>query len=67
MGNLGFEISVEENVAFFRHKSNGHSTLIGVESELASNYLREKMKEIQLPFDYFHYLAMTVRRLSKNN
>lgn len=67
MRNLGFEITVEEKVAFFRHPVSGHNTLIGVDLELGSNYLRKKMKEIDLPFDYFHDLAMTVRMLSNNN
>lgn len=66
MKNLGFEMKVEEDVAYFRHSSNGYGTLIGVESELASNYLIEKMEEIKLSFSYFHYLAMTVRRLNNN-
>jgi len=64
MKNLGFEITTEEGIAFFRHPINGHNTLMGIDSELGSNYLREKMKEIKLPFDFFHSLAMTVRRLN---
>lgn len=67
MKNLGFGITVEEEVAFFRHSDTGHNTLMGIDSELGSNYLREKMNEIDLPFDYFHHLAMTVRKLNKNN
>ena len=61
MKNLGFEITVEEGVAFFRHPENHNNTLMGVESELGSKYLRGKMNEINLPFDYFHSLAMSIR------
>lgn len=66
MKNLGFVMTVEEEVAFFKHPDSGYNTLIGVDSDLGSNYLRKKMKEIDLPFDYFHHLAMTVRKLNKN-
>jgi len=66
MKNLGFKITTEEGIAFFRHPDTGHNTLVGIDSELGSNYLREKMAEIDLPFDYFHHLAMTVRKLNKN-
>lgn len=65
LGNLGFVMKAEHDVAFFRHPT-GPETLIGLHIDLGSNYLREKMDDIELPFAYFESLIMTVKKLSKN-
>jgi len=51
-------------VLSFIHATTKQEVLIGIDKELGSSYLRDKMKEIKLPFDYFHHLTETVKLLS---
>lgn len=65
--NIGFTVKEEDDgVLSFVHKTTNREVLIGVEGELGSNYLRDKMNEIHLPFDYFHHLTETVKILNTN-
>jgi len=65
--NIGFEIKDDDNdVLSFVHITTNQEVLIGIDKELGSNYLRSKMQEISLPFDYFHHLTETVKKLSNN-
>jgi len=65
--NIGFVVKDEDDgVLSFVHVTTNQEVLIGVDKELGSNYLRGKMDEINLPFDYFHHLTETVKTLSNN-
>ncbi len=65
--NIGFEIKEDDDgVLSFIHKTTNQEVLIGIDKELGSNYLRNKMQEINLPFDYFHHLTETVKKISDN-
>lgn len=67
--NIGFEPddSDSDKMLLFCHNETKKLMVIGVAKELGLSYLQGKMKEIDLPFEYFDALTETVKRLSDNS
>ena len=64
--NIGFEVDDEAGQsASFYHKHMKKFVLIGYYPKLDDEYIKQKLKEIQLPFEYFKSLSLTVRKLKK--